>query len=110
MPVLTVSEKTWPQVGFSRKRWIRPSGLAMTMPNSSGSGTRASATVTSAALSLWNRTRSDRSMSVSASPEMTRNGASRSAASAFLTLPAVPSGMSSVAYCRLIPHSSPSPK
>ena len=29
-------------------------------------------------------------MSVSASPEMTRNGPSRSASSAFLTLPAVP--------------------
>ena len=49
-------------------------------------------------------------MSVSASPEMTRNGSSRSASSAFFTLPAVPSGISSVAYCRLMPTSSPSPK
>jgi len=38
-PVLTVSEKTWPQVGFSRNRWILPSSSVMTMPNSSGSGT-----------------------------------------------------------------------
>ena len=82
----------------------------MTMPNSSGSGTLASATVTSAWLSLWKRIRSDRSMSVSASPEITRNASSRSASSAFLTLPAVPSGISSVAYWRLIPKSSPSPK
>ena len=49
-------------------------------------------------------------MSVSASPEITRNASSRSASSAFLTLPAVPSGISSVAYWRLIPKSSPSPK
>ncbi len=110
MPVLTVSENTWPQVGFSRNRWIRPSSSAITMPNSSGSGTRVSPTVTSAPCSLWNRTMAVRSMSVSASPEMTRNGSSRSASSAFLTLPAVPSGISSVAYCRFIPKSSPSAK
>ena len=110
MPVLTVSENTWPHVGFSRKRWIRPSSSTMMIPNSSGSGTRVSPTVTSAPLSLWNRTSSDRSISVRASPEMTRNGWSRSASSAFFTLPAVPSGASSVAYCRLMPKSSPSPK
>ena len=110
MPVLTVSEKTWPQVGFSRNRWILPSSPTMTMPNSRGSGTRASATVTSALLSLWNEIISDRSISVSASPEITRNGSSSSASSAFFTLPAVPSGVSSVAYCRLMPKSSPSPK
>ena len=110
MPVLTVSENTWPQVGFSRKRWMRPSSSAMMMPNSSGFCTRVSATVTSAPLDLWKATSSDRSMSVSASPEMTRNGSSRSASWAFLTLPAVPSGVSSVAYWRLMPNSSPSPK
>ena len=49
-------------------------------------------------------------MSVRASPEMTRNGSDRSSSSAFFTLPAVPSGISSVAYCRLMPTSSPSPK
>src|ERR1700689_1529943 len=70
MPGLTVSENTWPHVGFSRKRWIRPSSSTMTIPNSSGSGTRVSPTVTSAPLSLWNRTSSDRSISVRASPEI----------------------------------------
>ena len=110
MPVFTVSENTCPQVGFSRKRCTRPSSSAMTIPNSSGSGTLVRATVTSAPLSLWNATSLDRSMSVSASPEMTRNGSSRSASWAFLTLPAVPSGVSSVAYWRLMPNSSPSPK
>jgi len=109
-PVLTVSENTWPQVGFSRNRWIRPSSWVITMPNSSGLGIRASPTVTSAPLSWWKLTIAVRSMSVSASPEMTRKGSSRSASSAFLTLPAVPSGISSVAYCRLMPNSSPSPK
>ena len=105
-----MSENTWPQVGFSRNRWIRPSSSAMTMPNSSGSGTRVSPTVTSAPLSLWNLTISVRSMSVSASPEMTRNVSSCSSSSAFFTEPAVPSGVSSVAYCSDMPTSSPSPK
>ena len=41
-------------------------------------------------------------MSVSASPEMTTNGPSRNSSSAFFTLPAVPSGISSVAYRK--PH------
>jgi hypothetical protein len=110
MPVFTVSENTWPHVGFSRNRWIRPSSSAMTIPNSSGSGTRVRPTVTRAPCFRWNRTMADRSMSVRASPEMTRNGSSRRASSAFFTLPAVPSGISSVAYCRSIPTSSPSPK
>ena len=109
-PVFTVSENTCPQVGFSRNRWIRPSSSAITIPNSSGSGTRVSPTVTRAPFSLWNRHISVRSMSVSASPEMTRKGLSLSASSAFFTLPAVPSGISSVAYCRNMPTSSPSPK
>jgi hypothetical protein len=108
--VLTVSENTWPQVGFSRNLWMRPSSSTMMMPNSSGLGTRVRPTVTSAPLRLWNFTISVRFRSVSASPEMTRNGPSRSSSSAFFTLPAVPAGISSVAYCRLIPTSSPSPK
>ena len=82
----------------------------MMMPNSSGFGTRVSPTVTRAPFSLCARTMAVRSISVSASPEITRNGSSRSASSAFFTLPAVPSGASSVAYWRLIPTSSPSPK
>ena len=36
MPVLIVSEKTWPQDGFSRKRSTRPSSSVTTIPNSSG--------------------------------------------------------------------------
>ena len=36
MPVFTVSEKTCPQAGFSRKREMRPSSSVMTMPKSSG--------------------------------------------------------------------------
>ena len=108
--MFTVSENTCPQVGFSRNRWIRPSSSAITMPNSSGSGTRVSPTVTSAPLSLWNLTISVRSMSVSASPEMTRNASSLSSSSAFFTEPAVPSGVSSVAYRSDMPTSSPSPK
>jgi hypothetical protein len=97
MPVLTVSEKTWPQVGFSRKRCTRPSSSTMVMPNSSGSGTRVRQTVTIAPLSRWKLTRSVRSKSVRASPEITRKVSSRNSSSAFLTLPAVPSGESSVA-------------
>ena len=46
MPVLTVSEKTWPQVGFSRKRSMRPSSLTTTMPKSSGFSTCLRAIVT----------------------------------------------------------------
>ena len=93
MPVLTVSEKTWPQVGFSRKRCTRSSSSTMVMPNSSGSGTRVRQTVTSAPLSWWNlhqvgevevgqRVAGD-------DEERCRRAAGRSA---FLTLPAVPSG------------------
>src|SRR4029453_16941936 len=40
MPVLMVSEKTWPHWGFSRNRSMRPSSPAMPMPNSSGLGMR----------------------------------------------------------------------
>ncbi len=97
MPVLAVSEKTWPQVGFSRKRSTLPWSSTMTMPNSSGLGTRLSPIVTIAPFSRWKRIMSVRSMSVSASPEMTRKRSSRSLSAAFFTLPAVPSGVSSVA-------------
>lgn len=95
MPVLTVSEKTCPQVGFSRNRWIRPCSSTMMMPNSSGLATRLSPMVTLAPFSRWKRTMSVRSMSVSASPEMTMNGSPFRCSSAFFTLPAVPRGTSS---------------
>ena len=39
MPVLIVSEKTWPHEGFSRKRSTRPSSSVTTIPNSSGFST-----------------------------------------------------------------------
>ena len=48
MPVLIVSEKTWPQEGFSRKRSIRPSSSVTTIPNSSGLSTDFSPIVTAA--------------------------------------------------------------
>ena len=48
-------------------------------------------------------------MSVTASPEITRNVSSRNR-SAFLTLPAVPSGSSSVVYVSARSRSEPSPK
>ena len=50
-----------------------------------------------------------RSKSVSASPLMTMKVSSR-ALSAFLTEPAVPSGVSSTLYSMCIPSEEPSPK
>ena len=48
MPVLIVSENTWPHVGFSRNRSMRPSSPVTTMPKSSGLSTALSAIVTAA--------------------------------------------------------------
>ena len=96
MPVLIVSLNTWPHVGFSRNRSMRPSSAVMTIPNSTGSSTRFSAIVPSAPDALCAATSSERSMSVSTSPAMTRNVSSSSSA-ALRTEPAVPSGVSSVA-------------
>ena len=53
MPVLIVSEKTWPQDGFSRKRSTRPSSSVTTIPNSSGFSTDLSPIVTAAPFSRW---------------------------------------------------------
>ena len=58
MPVLTVSEKTCPQVGFSRKRSMPPSSLTTTTPKSSGFSTRLRAMVASAPCRLWKAMRS----------------------------------------------------
>ena len=52
MPVLMVSLKTWPQVGFSKNRSIEPSSWVMTMPNSSGFSTAFRARVASGPLLL----------------------------------------------------------
>ena len=109
MPVLIVSENTWPHDGFSRKRSIRPSSSVTTMPNSSGFSTDLSAIVTAASRSRWKSTSLPRSMSVSASPEMTRN-VSSSALLASRTEPAVPSGDSSTEYSMFMPSVSPSRK
>ena len=73
MPVLIVSEKTWLQDGFSRKRSTRPSSSVTTIPNSSGFSTDFRPIVTAASFSRWTRIRSVRSTSQRASPEMTRN-------------------------------------
>jgi hypothetical protein len=104
-----VSLNTWPQVGFSRKRSMLPSSRVMTMPNSSGFSTGVRPMVASAPRSSWNRAMAARSMSVSTSPEMTRKRSS-SSSRALSTDPAVPSGVSSVAYTMRTPSSDPSPK
>ena len=56
MPVLMVSLKTWPHVGFSRKRSIEPSSRVITMPNSSGLSTGVSPIVAIASRSSWKAT------------------------------------------------------
>ena len=94
MPVLIVSEKTWPHDGFSRKRSTRPSSSVTTIPNSSGFSTDLSPIVTEAPFSRCASTSPVRSTSQSASPEMTRNVSSSLPAARF-TEPAVPSGDSS---------------
>ena len=73
-----------------------PSSRVMTMPNSSGFSTAHKAMVASASFFSWNSMTEVRSMSVSTSPEMTRNR-SVSSSRALRTEPAVPSGDSSVA-------------
>jgi hypothetical protein len=109
MPVLIVSEKTWPHDGFSRKRSIRPSSSVTTIPNSSGFSTDLRPIVAAAPFSRCTRTSSPRSTSQTASPEMTRNVSSR-ASRARATEPAVPSGISSIEYSMLSPSVSPVPK
>jgi hypothetical protein len=86
-----------------------PSSRVITMPNSSGFSTWASPMVAIALWSSWNRTIAPRSMSVSTSPEITRNRSVRYSI-ALRTEPAVPSGVSSVAYRIEMPCSAPSPK
>ena len=109
MPVLIVSENTWPHDGFSRKRSTFPSSSVTTIPNSSGFSTDLRPIVTAAPFSLWKSTILFRSMSQSASPEMTRNVSSRRS-DASRTEPAVPSGLSSTEYSMFSPRLPPSPK
>ena len=96
MPVLMVSLKTWPQVGFSRNRSIDPSSFVITIPNSSGFSTALRARVARPPWASWKSTTAPRSMSVSTSPLITRNRSSSSSL-ALRTEPAVPSGVDSVA-------------
>ena len=96
MPVLMVSLKTWPQVGFSRKRSIDPSSSVITMPNSSGFSTALQGDGGQRPARLVERDHRVRSMSVSTSPEITRKRSS-SSSRALRTEPAVPSGVYSVA-------------
>ena len=95
--MLTVSEKTWPQAGFSKKREILPSSSNMTIPKSSGFSTLLRTIVASEPFSSWNWRRRVRSASVRASPlMMRRRSPSRpSCFSAIFTDPAVPAGASS---------------
>src|SRR5215207_5771939 len=60
MPVLIVSEKTWPHDGFSRKRSTRPDSSVTTIPNSSGLSTDLSPIVTAASCSRWKADRAGR--------------------------------------------------
>src|SRR4051794_9224229 len=106
MPVLIVSEKTWPHDGFSRKRSILPSSSVTTIPNSSGFSTDFRPIVTDEPFSLWKRSSAERSMSQSASPEMTST-VSSSFPEASRTDPAVPSGDSSTEYSMFRPRPSP---
>ena len=107
--MLIVSEKTWPHEGFSRKRSTFPFSSVTTIPNSSGLSTDLRPIVTAAPFSLCAAISCVRSMSQSASPEMTRK-VSSSLSSASLTEPAVPAGDSSTEYSIATPSDSPSPK
>ncbi len=77
MPVLIVSEKTSPHDGFSRNFEMRPSSPVITTPYSSGFATWYSVSVTAALRSRWKAMTFVRSMSVSASPEITIKVSSR---------------------------------
>ncbi len=88
---------------------MRPSSSVITTPNSSGFSTDFRASVARPPRSRWNATSAPRSMSQSASPEITTNVSSRSSA-AFLTDPAVPSGLSSTEYSSRTPSDEPFPR
>ena len=110
MPVLIVSEKTWPHDGFSRKRSMRPSSSVTTIPNSSGLSTDLSPIVTARALLLvrpQHRRQVDVAERVAGDDE---ERAPRARRVASRTEPAVPSGVSSTEYEMFRPSDSPSPK
>lgn len=91
MPVLIVSLKTSPQLGFSRNLIILPFLSVMTIPKGSGFSTLVRTMVAMAFLFLWNSTALWRSMSVRTSPLITRVvSTSFHVRMAAATLPAVP--------------------
>src|SRR3984893_4264089 len=109
MPVLAWSLKTSPHDGFSRKRLMFPSSSVNTTPYSSGFGTEWSTMVACEPRLVCARITAVRSMSVSASPLITRK-VSSSRWAALRTLPAVPSGRSSTTYSISMSSSAPSPR
>ena len=94
MPQLARSESASAAGGFSWKPWIRPSSSVIATPNWLVSATRFVASVAIPSWDSWNSPIARRSMSVSASPEITRNESPRNPA-AFRTPPEVPSSCSS---------------
>ena len=83
-----------PAAGFSWNPWMRPSSPVIATPNWLVSATRLVARVAIPSWDSWNSAIALRSMSVSASPEMTRNESPRNPA-ALRTPPEVPSSCSS---------------
>ncbi len=71
MPVLMVSLKTSPQLGFSRNLIILPFLSVMTMPKGRGLSTLVSTMVAMAFFLRWNSTAAFMSRSVKTSPLMT---------------------------------------
>ena len=80
MPVLIVSEKTWPHEGFSRKRSIAAVLVRDDDAELERVVDRLEADRDGGPFSRWNATSFARSMSQSASPEMTRKVSSSFAA------------------------------
>src|SRR5580704_12856024 len=109
MPVLAWSLNTSPHDGFSRKRLMFPWSSVTTTPYSSGFGTEWSTIVACEPRSVCARITVVRSMSVRASPLITRKVSSRRWA-ALRTLPAVPRGRSSTTYSISMSSSAPSPR
>ena len=95
MQQLARSESASAGSGFSWKPWMRPSSPVITTPYSLGVGDPLGGQrVASPSWDSWNSRIAARSMSVSASPEITRNESPRKSA-ALRTPPAVPSSRSS---------------
>ena len=91
IPVLTVPEYARSQPGFSTRSVIFPSSSVRQTPYSKGDLTSLRTTVAAPPCPLWKATAAPRSISVIASPLITRKAPSTSPSHAF-TPPAVPSG------------------